>query len=140
MEEQKTTLEEPPEFTPYPEIWTRSYRAWVLVKVKGRNPDDVAGDIFELNGGFDKDTQGFIVRADVISVPTDFEIVVPVNASSDAKRTTIINSILNVDSVVSVSILYVKNTIPEKAHRAVGYIPYNERNQMMGIDGFNSWG
>lgn len=135
---------EEPKFTPYPEIWTRSYRAWVLVKVVGMDPEAVARDIFDLNDKvpFNKDTQGFIVRADVVSGSKQFEIVVPVNAPGEDELNAIVEYIFNLDGVESASSMRVDVivTIPEKSHQAKGYIPFNERNPTIGIDGFNSWG
>ena len=135
---------EEPKFTPYPEIWTRSYRAWVLVKVVESDPEAVAGEIYKLNDTvpFNKDTQGFIVRADVVSGSEQFEIVVPVNAPGSDELNAIVEYIHNLDGVESALSMRVDVvvTFPEKSHQAKGYIPFNERNPTIGIDGYNSWG
>jgi hypothetical protein len=99
-------------------------RAWVLVRVREETAEAAARDIFALNDKW-RDSNNFVVRADVVRGP--YNIVVPVDVGKEEVLSQIIGDIASTAGVIEKPVIaMVKEHVPDPPHDAYGYITDQE--------------
>jgi hypothetical protein len=98
-------------------------RVWVLLKA--RDPEKTAADIWDTLKD-DSCTNWLIVRADVVTGHSDYNIVVPVDANDDVQLNKAINFISAVPGVQVVQQLKVDSHHPTTPHKALSFITVAE--------------
>jgi len=119
-------------------------RAWVLVRAA-----PVQGVSAKLRNLDKKKDDLVVIRADVVAEPSDFpyNIVVPVDAESDAVLQTVVNNIRGLQNVSDAVALKVLAHDPTPPHKASGFIHPREAPdepekhfRQDKSPGFNPWG